>query len=155
MKPQFSHDCPQCKFLGISSDGKDLYFCPKGLTTLIARYGDGGPRYVSGIAFADTVPALGEAKKLAIDAGLTIDKAKMPDGDLIYVLYECKFADDTQDFDRTTIAVSPSLSKIQQWVAVNKPEYTLDPAEPGDDELIYDNGADYLVCYLNKKIPSL
>lgn len=60
-KPQFIHDCDQCVFLGQYKhplkDGTlepvDLYFCPAALggPTVIARYGNEGPEYSSGISF--------------------------------------------------------------------------------------------------------
>ena len=55
MKPQFKHDCDDCAFLGRSKDGThDLYFhdsdceCKR---TIIARYGNNGPEYKSGMIF--------------------------------------------------------------------------------------------------------
>jgi hypothetical protein len=36
---------------------------------VIARYSNEGGDYQSGMAFADNIPALGEAKKRAIEAG--------------------------------------------------------------------------------------
>lgn len=41
-KAQYKHDCPNCKFLGISSDKQaDLYACKTHLDVeLIARYSD-------------------------------------------------------------------------------------------------------------------
>jgi hypothetical protein len=48
----------------------DLYFCPQhGVPTVIARYGPDGD-YQSGLPAADAIPALGEAKRRAIAAGL-------------------------------------------------------------------------------------
>ena len=52
-KPNYTHDCKQCLFLGeIVAGGKlcDLYFCPQGgLTTVIARYSSEGADYASGM----------------------------------------------------------------------------------------------------------
>ena len=69
-KPRFTHDCDRCTFLG--QDGKhDLYYCPQGsFPTVIARYGNDGPDYTSGMSLVDIVPALKEAKRRAIEKGL-------------------------------------------------------------------------------------
>lgn len=52
-KPRFQHDCDRCVFLGAFSEENhncDLYFCSQGGLgpTLLARYSDKGPDYVSG-----------------------------------------------------------------------------------------------------------
>ena len=74
--PKFQHDCRGCTFLGRFND-KDLYFCTQGSTwhhTVIARFGDDGPDYSSGLPFAVEgefgIPELLEAKKRAIAKGL-------------------------------------------------------------------------------------
>lgn len=79
-KPQFVHDCKSCIFLGrLEDDGKfgeaDLYFCDCGTAgweTVIARYGDLGYEYASGMMFAkpDVNKQLYEAKMRAIKLGL-------------------------------------------------------------------------------------
>ena len=52
-KPDWKHDCARCKFLGQTIGGNkavDLYYCDSmggKLTTLIARYGNDGPDYLS------------------------------------------------------------------------------------------------------------
>lgn len=70
MEPRYSHDCAGCVFLGISEEA-DLYYCDQGdsLKTIIARYSDEGPDYISGIAFAGTNPDLAKAKKIAEERG--------------------------------------------------------------------------------------
>lgn len=80
--PYYQHTCPHCIFLGNFED-YDLYFCHNAkLDTVIARYGDNGPDYTSGLGFAEPfydlvskknvsgIPALVEAKKRATKAGL-------------------------------------------------------------------------------------
>lgn len=54
-KPQFTHDCDACVFLG-SDDLHDFYFCRGDgsrsveiSATVIARFGSRGPEYASGI----------------------------------------------------------------------------------------------------------
>ena len=50
--PQFKHDCDLCKFLGRDewdNTPYDLYFCSKRGPILVARYGNDGPDYVSGL----------------------------------------------------------------------------------------------------------
>lgn len=73
MKPRYKHDCDFCTFLGPFNEF-DLYFCEQkeslGIPTLIARYGDAGPAYTSGLALKDQIPALGEAYRRAVDQGL-------------------------------------------------------------------------------------
>ena len=48
---QWKHDCDNCKFLGMFKD-YDLYFCNQGgnIPTVIARYGNEGHEYLSGIS---------------------------------------------------------------------------------------------------------
>ena len=89
--PKFKHDCEGCEFLAtiqvmeIDIPPKadctyDLYYCPSPsrVPTLIARYGDGGAQYLSGVEFADVNPvmafALVAAKRLEKDMGLYTDK---------------------------------------------------------------------------------
>jgi hypothetical protein len=80
-KPQFKHDCTSCKYLGryqnTESDGRtwnfDLYYCGdnpshnKVRATVIARFGDEGSQYQSGLN--GNLPELAEAKKRAIQKG--------------------------------------------------------------------------------------
>ena len=68
---RYQHDCEKCKPLGEFGEA-DLYYCDAqaiGGATVIARHSDEGGDYQSGLVFADKIPALGEAKKRAIDAG--------------------------------------------------------------------------------------
>jgi hypothetical protein len=74
--PTYIHDCTECKFLGtvtIHDRVADLYYCnPSNQElsgTLIARYGDEGPNYSSGIGFAMTSPVLALAAVRAIVLG--------------------------------------------------------------------------------------
>lgn len=77
--PQHQHDCSACIFLGRYGD-QDLYFHDGGdqpiLTTVIARHGPDG-QYSSGLPFAASIPALGEALARARAAGFgpAIDRA--------------------------------------------------------------------------------
>jgi hypothetical protein len=68
-KPIFQHDCETCTFLG-SFQGSDLYCHESDLPTIIARYGDDGPEYISGFSFAARDPRLAEAKRRAVEQGL-------------------------------------------------------------------------------------
>lgn len=76
MKPKFQHDCERCVFLGRYScpiyGECDLYYADHGglPDTLIARYGDDGPSYVSGKILIDSIPAITEAARLATERGL-------------------------------------------------------------------------------------
>jgi len=97
MKPVYTHDCTKCVLLGryetttgvvpnfTPSDEQwertfaantkkeyDLYFCGKqaDLPTVIARYGDEGSHYVSGLHGAEHDEFLKAAKNLAIVKGL-------------------------------------------------------------------------------------
>lgn len=69
MEPIYLHNCDVCVFLG-NFDNKDLYFCPNGRTTVIARNSDEGHDYQSGLVFADVDLHLGVAKFLAKRKGL-------------------------------------------------------------------------------------
>lgn len=75
--PRFQHDCGKCVFLGRYHE-RDLYFHPgehpDGLSqTVVARYGDDGPSYTSGLFIADFEVSLHEAKERAIARGLLND----------------------------------------------------------------------------------
>lgn len=73
--PLFTHDSPCCTFLGVH-DGYDLYWCDQGhsLPTVLARYGNEGHEYKSGMLFADRglEPHLVEAKRRAVERGLQV-----------------------------------------------------------------------------------
>jgi len=71
----YKHDCDKCVFLGTLTMAPqytphDLYYCAQsfmpGRPTVIARFGDRGDMYTSGMCFADGVDtALTVAKVLA------------------------------------------------------------------------------------------
>ncbi len=68
--PKFVHDCDKCISLD-HYDGHDLYYCEQGgRPTLIARYGDDGPEYKSGIRFTGLDPHITEAFDRAKERGL-------------------------------------------------------------------------------------
>lgn len=76
MKKNYTHDCESCIFLGdYEFDGTkyDLYFCSQMqfVPTVIARYGDEGSEYMSGLKFGETTDCmpLYEAKMRATNAG--------------------------------------------------------------------------------------
>lgn len=60
--PRYEHDCDACVYLGEYAPPScqerykvavlDLYFCPGGDATVIARYGSEGGEYSSGLVFA-------------------------------------------------------------------------------------------------------
>lgn len=68
---RFQHDCEKCVPLGRESD-HDLYFCEQGGMgpTLIARWGDEGPDYKSGMVLAGIDNEITRALDLAIGMGL-------------------------------------------------------------------------------------
>jgi hypothetical protein len=65
-KPMFKHDCDKCKFLG-TYKRRDLYVCD---TDLVARFGDGGDEYESGLFLIYDNPWINKAMKLAEEKGL-------------------------------------------------------------------------------------
>ena len=72
VQPRFTHDCDACKFLGQIHDEVlyDLYFCPQaGMSTVIARFGNEGREYKSGLHGSQHDFVLYEAKKRAISKG--------------------------------------------------------------------------------------
>lgn len=83
--PKFTHDCQKCVFLGNykwRKEDYDLYFCATE-PTVIARYGNEGPEYKSGLIFGklaiadnDMENPLGVALRLAIKKGLYTEKIK-------------------------------------------------------------------------------
>ena len=70
---RFEHDCPDCKPLGEYKEF-DLYFCEQGGTipTVIARYGDFGGDYYSGMAFVEDLHELGGSIQQGRQTGLCI-----------------------------------------------------------------------------------
>lgn len=65
---QFEHDC-DCVFLGNALEA-DLYVCVGSMnTTVIARYGDDGPDYISGTDIAELDTRLAVAFTLAVKKG--------------------------------------------------------------------------------------
>jgi hypothetical protein len=61
---RFTHDCDNCEFLGQFNE-YDLYYCEDAFEpTVVARYGDDGPEYTSGIHSSN--PALVEARSRAL-----------------------------------------------------------------------------------------
>ena len=72
---RYTHDCDKCYYLGRYEDN-DLYYCSKSsLPTVIARYGDEGWKYSSGMIFAnkDISMPLYEAKQRAIELKIYSD----------------------------------------------------------------------------------
>jgi len=63
----FEHDCDVCKFLG-HYQGYDLYICPNGTKTVIARASSVPSNYSSGMTFAMT------SLKERIEDGRTLDE---------------------------------------------------------------------------------
>lgn len=67
---RYQHDCNHCVPLGQYQEN-DLYYCDQhGMPTVIARYGNDGPDYTSGMGFADIDPRLGIARLMAKAMGL-------------------------------------------------------------------------------------
>ncbi len=79
--PKYTHDCENCKFLGTHQD-HDLYFCDNlekdsesdFFSTVIARYGNEGSEYKSGMVFAKEGHILFEAKNRVLEMGLVNEK---------------------------------------------------------------------------------
>ncbi len=68
----FEHDCEFCNYLGpydgsIAGDTLiyDLYVCGDENQTLVARYGNDGAAYISGMPFVGKISAITEAHKRA------------------------------------------------------------------------------------------
>ena len=77
--PLFRHGSDCCVFVGTTqcsglknkSHSYDLYVCNNGpIPTVIARYGDKGDEYISGIPFVGMSEPLTEAFKRAQDLGI-------------------------------------------------------------------------------------
>lgn len=86
----FVHDGPCCTFLGTFRGGVpvmdyDLYWCDQGvgLPTVIARYGDEGSAYASGLSgSARRHTALIEAKRRGSTPPSATSQANLPDNRL-------------------------------------------------------------------------
>lgn len=66
--PHYAHDCGFCRYLG-HYRAHDLYFCKAqeahyGMATVLARWGNDGPEYISGLAIAPLDPILCHALAL-------------------------------------------------------------------------------------------
>lgn len=79
--PRFPHDCARCRYLGPFHKW-DLYYCPVGglPDTVIARYGENGEDYTSGVALSGLHPALAEARYRTIDLEIAIVASPPRDG---------------------------------------------------------------------------
>lgn len=69
--PMYEHDCTSCEYLGTYSEGGDydLYVHVDGHPTVIARFGDEGSEYLSGLAAVGghhAIQSLWEAMRLAV-----------------------------------------------------------------------------------------
>jgi len=65
--PRYKHDCKDCTLIGMYL-GYDLYVsgkCNLGIPTIVARYGDDGPGYLSG--WDNGIPALRIGQMMTID----------------------------------------------------------------------------------------
>ena len=80
--PRYSTDCKKCTFLG-RSDRYDFYFCDQaGVPTVVARYGDDGRDYQSGLLIGKQLAQsqetemepLAMAYTLAVEKGLINDQ---------------------------------------------------------------------------------
>lgn len=69
MNPKYLHDCSQCTFLGTHNEF-DLYVCEEGHPTVIARYGNEGHEYKSGLALVGIDEELTEAARIAVSQNL-------------------------------------------------------------------------------------
>ena len=71
---RYKHDCDNCVYLGEYKNA-DLYFCNQiSVKTVVARFSDYGPDYISGLDIADKDEYLHTAKQKAIEIGLLLDK---------------------------------------------------------------------------------
>lgn len=70
--PKYEHDCHQCTDLG-EHEGHDLYHCMQGgnLATVLARYGNEGSEYMSGLGLS--LAPLVEAEQRATERGLPVE----------------------------------------------------------------------------------
>jgi hypothetical protein len=71
----YQHDCERCVYLGSTTGGKtyDLYFCleMEKYPIVLARYGDEGAEYTSGLSYSYGMSApLTLARLAAIERGL-------------------------------------------------------------------------------------
>ncbi len=75
MKPIYAHDCDNCTYLD-TIEYLDLYFCPQGgMPTILARYGNNGQDYSSGLMRRPYAGHKGteirfKGQQLAIERGL-------------------------------------------------------------------------------------
>lgn len=106
--PLYTHDCQKCKYLGSfychdNDRNYDLYFCNAAWQTPIARYGDEGSAYNSGLAFVghSGMDALTEAARRAVAAGLLDPNTKTGSAKSRTVGYYLFNAEQTLELDDT------------------------------------------------------
>lgn len=69
-EPKFENSSEARVFLAHFQE-HDLYFDPQtGVPTIIARFGDEGPDYISGLHLAASNPVIAEGRRLAVERGL-------------------------------------------------------------------------------------
>ena len=113
---RYAHDCAECIPLGQMGD-HDLYFCSQGRPTVIARYGDDGPEYRSGICFTYIDPELARAYALAVDRGLLANDKR-----------QCK-SNMTKIYDTSIeICLGSECEEVEVDV-----EHAYTPADPAND----------------------
>lgn len=114
-QPLFVHDCDKCVFLGrFRSKGSkedrqycnwDLYVCGD---NVVARYGNDGPEYTSGMEFANGMSRpLTEAKKRAEASGVDFEALRVARRqDYLKKAYQAyKMHDDVIDMHKKLLAV--------------------------------------------------
>ena len=89
--PLFTHDCTNCKFLGRyefqagdpEMEPYDLYLCSQNqsIPTVIARYGNDGPSYLSGLEAARAIQAKnpGHPHPLVVALQRAVEQKLLPD----------------------------------------------------------------------------
>ncbi len=149
-KPHFTHDCSQCVFLGSHEMGAekfDLYYCDQSgrIATVIARFGNEGSEYSSGMDFGvasekeaadweNRIKVLREAYRRAILVSL-IPKPKQK----FKLVRETgsRIDPDRNDHHRLVlfkddplIVGKDSFEKVGRWVKIEEPAFL----EFGDGE---------------------
>lgn len=129
--PIFNHDCDTCKFLG-TYNRRDLYVCDK---TLVARFGDEGSEYESGLSLIYDNPWIRKAMELAEEKGLISGKLRnLIDAHTLQKISSLGILDRKRNFEESKLVLEGYLKCLSnnsdvEWTEFVKNNYAEVEAE--------------------------